>query len=71
MLEDGREFPISQFYASLDHEERLTAKSALFQHHRIDSHEGAEVFTVDLPGTHAALIVEIEAISFARPSQFN
>lgn len=71
LLEDGRELPITQFYASLSHEETLTAKSALFQHHRIDTHRGAEVFTVDVPGADAALIVEVAALNYAKPSQIN
>lgn len=74
LLEDGRELPITQFYrACPDHRELgpLTAKDTLYSCCRIDGHEGAEVFTVDVPGADAALIVEVAALSYAKPSQIN
>lgn len=74
LLEDGRELPISQFYrACPDHDELgpLTAKDKLCSCCRVNGHQQAEVFTVDVPGADAALIVEIAALSFAKPSQIN
>lgn len=70
LLEDGRELPITQFYAS-NSCRRLTAKDELRAEHRTDDAEIAEVFTVDIPGSGAALIVEIDAIETAKPSQIN
>lgn len=70
LLEDGRELPITQFYAS-GGPVPLTAKSELRAEHRVDSHHGADVFTVDIPGVGAALIVELAAIGYAKPSQIN
>lgn len=74
LLEDGRELPITQFYrACPDHDELgpLTAKDKLCSCCRVNGHQQAEVFTVDIPGADAALIVEMSAISLAKPSQIN
>lgn len=70
LLEDGRELPITQFYASSG-PGRLTAKDELRVEDRLPDHEGAEVFTVDIPGADAALIVEIAAITEARAKDIN
>jgi hypothetical protein len=74
LLEDGRELNITQFYrACPDHDTLgpLTAKSELRSCCRVNGHQQAEVFTVDIPGADAALIVEIAAISLTKPSQIN
>lgn len=71
LLEDGRELPITQFYkACREHRDLgpLTAKDRLMSCCRVDSHEGAEVFVVDVPGSDgAALIVDMLAISAIDP----
>lgn len=71
LLEDGRELPITQFYSATRGERPLTAKDELREEHRTDDAETAEVFTVDIPGTDAALIVEIAAIHTPTTSQIN
>lgn len=75
MLEDGRELPITQFYkACRIHDDLgpLTAKDKLVSCCRVDSHEQAEVFVVEFPGTGGAhLIVEMSALSVVQPSQMN
>lgn len=68
LLEDGRELPITQFYRSFP---PLKAGDELREEHRIDSYDGADIFTVDLPGGGGALIVEIAALGFARPQDVN
>lgn len=74
LLEDGRELPITQYYrACPDHEALgpLTAKDKLCSCCRVNGHQQAEVFTVDIPGADAALIVEISKMSMLKPSQIN
>lgn len=70
LLEDGRELPITQFYASSG-PGRLTAKDELRVEDRVDTAEEAEVFTVEIPGADAALIVEIAALTEARAKDIN
>lgn len=74
LLEDGRELAITQFYrACSNHDELgpLTSKDKLCVCCRVDDHQEAEVFTVDVPGADAALIVEVSALNYAKPSQIN
>lgn len=71
LLEDGRELPITQFYASNTPGHRLTAKSELRKEHHVDNWEDAEVYTVDVPGADAALIFELAAITEARAKDIN
>lgn len=70
LLEDGRELPITRFYASPG-PNPLRAKDELRSEDRVDDPELAEVFTVDIPGSDTALIVEIDAIHTASASQIN
>lgn len=70
LLEDGRELPITQFYASPG-PGRLRSTDELRAEDRLPDHVGAEVFTVEVPGSGAALIVEIAAIQDARSSDIN
>lgn len=67
LLEDGRELPITQFYCSSG-PTRLKATDELRVEDRTDDHEIAEVFTVEVPGSGAALIVEIDAMTTIAPS---
>lgn len=68
LLEDGRELPITQFYASSG-PNLLRATDELRAEDRVDDHEIAEVFTVEVPGSGgAALIFEMGAISSIAPS---
>lgn len=67
LLEDGRELPITQFYASSG-PGRLKATDELRVEDRVDDFEIAEVFTVEIPGADAALIVEINAMTTIAPS---
>lgn len=74
LLEDRRELPITQFYrACKEHRDLgpLTARDRLCSCCRVDSWEDAEVFTVDIPGADAALIVEMAALGLLKPSQVN
>lgn len=72
LLEDGRELPITCFYkACPNHNDMgaLTARDKLCSCCRWDGDtDEAEVFTVDIPGADAALIVEIAALSAIDPS---
>lgn len=61
LLEDGRELPITQFYCSSG-PTMLKATDELRFEDRTDDVEIAEVFTVEIPGADAALIVEIAAM---------
>lgn len=72
LLEDGRELSITQFYSSGDPLAPLNTHSQLCKHHRVDSHEDAEVFVAEFPGTGGAhLIVDMKELSFLKPSGLN
>lgn len=74
LLEDGRELPITGLYTACRYHSELgplTAKDQLMSCCRTEDPDEAEVFTVDIPGAEAALIVEVRAISTAKPSQIN
>lgn len=74
LLEDGRELPITGLYSACRYHRELgplTAKDQLMSCCRVEDAETAEVFTVDIPGADAALIVEVSAIHTAKPSQIN
>lgn len=74
LLEDGRELAITGYYAACgDHAPlgALTARDELCSCCRVESAEDAEVFVVEFPGVDTALIVEINAIQTAKPSDVN
>lgn len=74
LLEDGRELPITQFYAAChqhDGQGRLTANSELRSCCRVPDHEDAEVFVVDVPGANASLIFATDAVQTVQPRNIN
>lgn len=72
LLEDGRELPITGYYTSGDPYAPLTAGDAMLSSDRVDGAEEAQVFTVDIPGSDgAALILEMAAFRFAKPTDIN
>lgn len=72
LLEDGRELPITGYYASGVPGHSLTVGDALVDRDRVLTADESEIFTVDIPGSGgAALIVETAAIRLARPQDIN
>lgn len=70
LLEDGRELPITGFYASSG-PALLKVTDELRSDQRVDDWEEAEIFTVDIPGASAGLIVEMGAVSVLSDRQTN
>ncbi len=72
LLEDGRELPITGYYASGVEGHPLTVNDALVSSDLVLTFDEADVFVVDIPGSGgAALIMETGAIKFARSTDIN
>lgn len=72
LLQDGRELPITGYYASGVEGVPLTVNDALVSSDRVLTWEEAEVFVVDIPGSGgAALILETAAFTFAKSTDIN
>jgi hypothetical protein len=70
LLEDGRELPITGYYAN-PFGSPLTSKSELRSDQKVLQARDADVFVVDIPEADAALIVEMSALGFAKPTDIN